>query len=482
MSHISEPMPPLRKPRRRWWKRLLIGLLLAILVPTVIYRFNAWRLNRQLEEVIAELDAADPGWRLEEIEKGRKEIADEKNGARIVTASVGKAPAGWFSNPAWSALEWHSPAVRLPEDTVGVLRTELEKAQEALAEAAQLREYPSGRHPITYASDYVSTQVAHIETIRNAVSLLRLEAIAASEDGDVDRAWRACDALVNAGETVGEEPTLISQLVRMAVHNIAVSCMERAVAQGGTKSKTLAAARARFARLAQDNLFIVGVRGERAGFHHLLNNALDGNVYLADLGAKKDQDKANLFDRIAQPFAGNKIREANIYLLRQFTRAIAAAKLPDVERQKALLDLDMEMKTAGVMGDAPKLALLLFPAVRKVDAADLGRRALLGCACVALAAEQYRLTYKRWPESVEQLVKAGLLVEPPLDPFDGQPLRWRPTPDGLVIYSVGVTGKYDGTALDEGARPGTERSEFRLWNPDRRGQPAPPPKKEDDEK
>ena len=69
------------------------------------------------------------------------------------------------------------------------------------------------------------------------------------------------------------------------------------------------------------------------------------------------------------------------------------------------------------------------------------------------AAEEYRLTHQRWPESLAQLVQAGLLANTPIDEFDGQPLRWRRTADGLVIYSIGPSRKYEGDALDEATDP-----------------------------
>ena len=72
-------------------------------------------------------------------------------------------------------------------------------------------------------------------------------------------------------------------------------------------------------------------------------------------------------------------------------------------------------------------------------------------------------------------MQAGLLANTPIDEFDGQPLRWRRTADGLVIYSIGPPGKYEGDALDENREwSGEVRVEFRLWDPDRRGLPAPP--------
>src|SRR5262249_25549431 len=149
--------------------------------------------------------------------------------------------------------------------------------------------------------------------------------------------------------------------------------------------------------------------------------------------------------------------------------------------------LDLELKPGNVTGDVPKIAALLIPTSRKVAEADARRRTHLACACAALAAEEYRLANKRWPESLEQLVQAGLLAERAIDEFDGQPLRRRRAPDGFVIYSIGPSGKYEGEALDDKGEPKGEdgpapsvdfRVEFRLWDPERRAQPprAPAPK------
>ena len=58
-------------------------------------------------------------------------------------------------------------------------------------------------------------------------------------------------------------------------------------------------------------------------------------------------------------------------------------------------------------------------------------------AVAALAAERYRLKQGQWPKSLDALVTAGLLKTVPLDPFDGEPLRLKRLPTGVVIYSVG---------------------------------------------
>src|SRR5262249_48614096 len=126
------------------------------------------------------------------------------------------------------------------------------------------------------------------------------------------------------------------------------------------------------------------------------------------------------------------------------------------------------------IGKASMLTRLLLGNLYKVAFWDRNRRTRLSCACVALAAEEYQLDQQRWPESAEELVKTKLLQDIPIDLVDGKPLRWRRTDDGLVIHSLAPSGKYEGDALDEDRPPGTaQRCEFRLWNVDRRGRPAP---------
>lgn len=84
----------------------------------------------------------------------------------------------------------------------------------------------------------------------------------------------------------------------------------------------------------------------------------------------------------------------------------------------------------------------------------------------------------RFPESLDQLVP-NYLGEVATDPFDGRPLRFTRTTDGVVIYSVGENGVDDGGSVvpGENERWGKDFG-FRLLHPDRRKlrlrPPAPP--------
>jgi hypothetical protein len=100
-------------------------------------------------------------------------------------------------------------------------------------------------------------------------------------------------------------------------------------------------------------------------------------------------------------------------------------------------------------------------------------QAQLRCAIAGLAAERYRLKHNNtWPRGLDDLVKEGLLKEVPKDPYDGQPLRLKRKPTGIVIYSVGYDKIDNGGTIDRAnpRTPGTDIG-FELW--DRRGVPPP---------
>lgn len=115
----------------------------------------------------------------------------------------------------------------------------------------------------------------------------------------------------------------------------------------------------------------------------------------------------------------------------------------------------------------------------QVSEACLRHRAMSRCSVAALAAERYRLLHARWPDSLETLVKAELLLQVPIDPFDGQPLRFRPTDEGVIIYSIGEDRIDNGGSIDRknSAAPDSDLG-FELWDPPKRRQPSEPVKKE----
>src|SRR4051812_1700253 len=91
---------PQKKPPRVWLRvGVGVALLLALLaLAGVISSMTAGRKARRDRAALeARLDADDPGWRLQELERAREEIPDAENGALIVVAAHAAVGRGWPS-------------------------------------------------------------------------------------------------------------------------------------------------------------------------------------------------------------------------------------------------------------------------------------------------------------------------------------------------------------------------------------------------
>ena len=93
---------------------------------------------------------------------------------------------------------------------------------------------------------------------------------------------------------------------------------------------------------------------------------------------------------------------------------------------------------------------VLNPVFKRVMVAETTRQ----MAITAIALKRYQLKHGNYPPDLNALVPE-FLSKIPLDPVDGQPLRYRQASDGMyLLYSVGENGKDDGgnPALKPGAK------------------------------
>jgi hypothetical protein len=485
---------PGRFSRRTWTLIGVLVLLQAGLVVLIVYLFTAANrraqeenaeADRLLQEAMAEADRLDPHWRLEDLEAQRAAVPDQQNSALVVIAAKKRLPRSW---PFWDyprtadeaagaeqerralqeSFENLEPPAQLHERQITALRTELKRAESALALARKLADLPDGRYRISYRPDYISTLFPDIQDARWSASLLANDTLLRAQEQDMKGALASCRGTLNAGRSVGEEPVIIAQLVRLACQKVALTAIERTVAQGQAKEASLAALQKLLEKEAAAPLLLVMVRGERACLDRLMQTleTTDPEKVTQILrqlsGGRKEEDTT-----VAIPPCEIKIQRAA--LLRYLTQGVEIAKLPPRERRRRIAQLEAGVK------DQPCLVRLLAPAVVRVADHYHRSQAQLRCAVAALAVERYRLAHQgHWPGGLAALVPR-YLGQVPTDPYDGTPLRFRRTGDGVVIYSPGPDGKNkDGWINpDKPGNAGTDTA-FRLWEVAKRRQPAKP--------
>jgi len=84
--------------------------------------------------------------------------------------------------------------------------------------------------------------------------------------------------------------------------------------------------------------------------------------------------------------------------------------------------------------------ITLSSVLKKVMAAETMKKMTV----TAIALKRFQLKYGQYPEKLSELTPESL-ASIPLDPVDGQPLRYRRNGDGsFLLYSIGEDGKDDG--------------------------------------
>jgi hypothetical protein len=477
--------PPKRRRRRLFWVVAVFALFVLWLA--VMYAFFVYWMNRDLRAAMAAADRDNPGgWKLEDIEAHREQVPDEENAALVAMKVKSLLPAAWprdmkspDSEPAEKSrdgLAWDvrldnlPPEVQLDVGLLRRLRESLARVEPAQTEARKLTGMTRGRFPIQWGSNIFQTKL-NSQDARTATRLLRYEATLAAQDGDVERALAFVRGILGAARAVGDEPFLISALVRFACDAQAVQALERALAQGEPSQRELEAVQALLEKEAAEPIFLRAVRGERGGLHKLLLSIEQGTMDLSELewlesGSPARRPRRNFIDYLSPTLA----RYGHPLILDLMNQYVEAAKLPPEKQPPVMNQLEQKVRKARARFDI--VTALLIPAISKVSNVYIRNLGSLRCATVALALERFRRDHGRWPDTLDALVP-NYLSAVPNDPQDGKPLRFKHRPDGVIVYWIGPDGKDDGGKLNRRNpwTPGTDQG-FQLWDVKHRRRPA----------
>jgi serine/threonine protein kinase len=497
----------------RWCRRnpAVAGLSTALIVLLgVLLGFGAWNLRSDraappppanpgnppdtsaddLLQVVADLDRYDPNWRLEQIEAKRPAIPDEQNGA-IQIGKFRKAVADMTDRPllegGWlppnrpdlykqvDALPYLPPKAPLSDNDLRSLREELKRVAPLLPIARKMIDYPQGRFHLATTRDAISTLVPDYQVARNLGHLLRVDAEIQIHDDDRVQALSDCRATWNVGRAYLDEPSAIAQLTRIAVVRVTLRLVERILARGDLTDAELAELQPLLVEAMQVPVLESMLRDDRAMMHYFLSSLSTGDVTANTLKLYGIEDRSQL------PVAKD-IRRLHAWWLSYATEGVAIARQPPEQWDALIKPYDEKAQSAPLAGTPLRDLLIDYPflppgaakrsRITAYSAAVLLHLAELRCALAALAVERFRLAHGDWPRDLATLGPA-FLKEVPIDPYDGQPLRYRRVADGVVVYSLGPDrtdnqGKLDRTpSLADGTDLG-----FQLWDVAKR---RPPP-------
>jgi hypothetical protein len=256
-----------------------------------------------------------------------------------------------------------------------------------------------------------------------------------------------------------DELTIFPHYVRHVWEGATLASLERTLAQGQPTPQALARMQETLADTDPVAAFRACVAGQRAHIDRTCRALASGETTFARLYHMPLQPLSEAYYR-----ATASLQEARAAMLKALTEMLAAMDLPAPQRQARWREIAEEVRAA------PGIANLYEVWIAEFGSEFARGEAKRQCALAALAAERFRRETNRWPKSLDELTPK-FLAETPLDPCTDQPLGYRSTRDGVVIFSVGPEGKYDGTYRDRAQPRAFENAfEFRLWNVAKRRQ------------
>jgi hypothetical protein len=461
-------------------KRYILGggcgiVLLGLIGLGVYYLIVRSRTHGELERIIAELDDTDPGWRRDDLDRERLKVPADENSGPIILKLNNRIPAKWAMQDPESHWDELWPNEPLPHADAARFQQRMTLVTDIVTEARRLADKPRGCYSIAWAPDSVSTLLPHLQQVREVGTLLFHDAVWQAHSGKQTLALESCRAEISVGRTAETEPTLISQLVRNACLREALAGLHRTLGAGShADAASLLAVQQALAEADKHEAIVVGLRGERASSHEMCTNLQNGTVssraLLGTMGARGG--RGSLTDRVEEVYITASVPASHVWLLRHFTDAIAATKLPAAEQDARMKELHRDPIAA------PALAKVFAPAWIRCYETFRRDRAKLRCAMVALAVERYRLKHGAWPDDLAALMPE-FIAAIPADPYTDQPVKYRMAPNGVSVYSVGPDRAFEGNFFD-GQRPidpalvpnpPPSAFEFRLWDPDARLRP-----------
>ncbi|MCY3021579.1 MAG: hypothetical protein NTW87_21400, partial [Planctomycetota bacterium] len=302
-----------------------------------------------------------------------------------------------------------------------------------------------------YAQLSLDTQLPELASMRECARLLAAEARCKAADGQVRAALENVAAIRGMSRHVAAEPILISGLVSVAIDEIALRTLQGILT---TTTPTVA------------DLAVVPA-DETVSFQRVLRRCLNGEeafglsafaMLSSDTPTQELSREVGADPRFFGPVLGAPWR---VFLLpddlegyrRQMKtlRDMAQVGFKDALARSKKLEDENAIRRAGI------LSAFVLPALSRCYIAFARAEARHRLAEAALATAAYRAKTGQFPAKLEGLVP-DYLAEVPLDPYDEQPLRFRPTASAVTVYSIGEDLVDDGGATESDT--GTEKGDI----------------------
>jgi hypothetical protein len=286
-------------------------------------------------------------------------------------------------------------------------------------------------------SEGAALDLSHLAQTRALARMFSLATVVGGRDGQTPAAVENAVAIMQLGGALASEPTLISQLVRIAINSISFSTVYEAFPPG---------------TLSEEQTQALLDQAAQAGNHQAFADSLDGEGAIGLTSF--DQIRSGDFEGFDQEISGFSIvtrlyatplgapwlhMDETAYA-ETMTRVAEASALPYYEAAPILEQLDQEVAR---LPFTRVITQTTVPALARAAQAQARHEAHLDLMRVGLLVERHQVQHGSLPESLGAIAP-GLGGTVPVDPFTGEPYRYVVQGESFHLYSVGRNGADDG--------------------------------------
>ncbi len=424
-------------PWRRNRRRLLLIVFCFFGVVALALTVLNWRGESALQKQIAAIRAKGEPITPDDLEKKYPAPPKEENAAETY-GKAGESLKTVLSDQKYRAqmskISDTPPRTHFAEELHQWMESHLADHAEALRMLHEAAKNPASRYNLELGKGF-NAPIPNLLQLRGSAQLLQLEAYVAAEDGDSARAAEAILAALAMDRTMRAAPILIMQMMRQALRSMACSTVRRVLPMVAFSEEQLSQLQRAMAETDDPKALTNAFIGERAmgliAFDH--PQQILPQIQQADQWLPGASSLAAGLVRLSMAANGDRER-----YLRFMSEMIEASRHPTHEAMPIMENMGRVVSSQRSF--LPSVTDVILPNLSRCENQLARCDADLRCATAALAVERYRLANGAPPDNATDLVPAFLSTLP-LDPFDGQPLRYLTDEQGYAFYSVGENRK-----------------------------------------
>lgn len=306
---------------------------------------------------------------------------------------------------------------------------------------------------------------------RLAARVLVTRAMYRAGNGEMDEAIDDLMACHRLARLAGEEPTLLSGLVAIAMNHLALGAEQALIAREAFSPKQRFRLRKELDQIPPlpsmaDRLD----QGERLAYLDIVCGMPRGITKIIDRRAAADPF-SGIAHVIAEQTLGGVI-DWNIPLKtgnEWYDRIVKIGRIDDRKQQQQKFDvLEKDIRALHPAANSPKLAIsailapratasqqianvlisMLFPATDAAFTVERRNQTNRSLVVLGLSLADYRDEHQRFPDRLDQLVPKHM-ERVPIDVMWGEPFNYKKTEAGYVLYAIGQDGQDDGGSTSD---------------------------------